>query len=316
MQTKSFRIGTRGSPLALAQAHETRDRLMAAHGLPEVDFEIVVISTKGDRVTDRPLSEIGGKGLFTEEIEQQLGDGRIDFAVHSSKDMPTVLPEPFYLSAFLPREDVRDAFIGRTADTIADLPENAVVGSSSLRRQALIRRLRPDVTVITFRGNVQTRLRKMEEGAVDGTLLAAAGLKRLGIAEVAIDIMAPETFLPAPGQGAICVESRVGDTRTDALLAGVNDVDTAAELACERAFLAALDGSCRTPIAGLARVGDGRLRFRGMVLSPDGQSAHEIAREGATGEAAELGRLAGEAIRAAAGAEFFEDWSWGHCGCS
>ncbi len=309
MQTKPFRIGTRGSPLALAQAHETRDRLMAAHGLPEEDFEIVVISTKGDRVTDRPLSEIGGKGLFTEEIEQQLGDGRIDFAVHSSKDMPTVLPEPFYLSAFLPREDVRDAFIGRTAKTIADLPENAVVGSSSLRRQALIRRLRPDVTVITFRGNVQTRLRKMEEGAVDGTLLAAAGLKRLGIAEVATDVMAPETFLPAPGQGAICVESRVGDERTDALLAAVNHADTAAELACERAFLAALDGSCRTPIAGLARVEGGRLRFRGMVLSSDGQSAHETSREGTDSDAADMGLSAGKAIRAAAGSEFFEDWS-------
>lgn len=308
MQTKPFRIGTRGSPLALAQAHETRDRLMAAHGLPQEDFEVVVISTKGDRVTDRPLSEIGGKGLFTLEIEQQLGDGRIDFAVHSSKDMPTVLPEPFYLSAFLPREDVRDAFIGRSAKTIAELPEKAVVGSSSLRRQALIRRLRPDVTVITFRGNVQTRLRKMEEGEVDGTLLAAAGLKRLGIADVATDMMAPETFLPAPGQGAICIESRIGDTRTDALLEAINHGETAAELACERAFLAALDGSCRTPIAGLARFEAGGLRFRGMVLSPDGQSTHEIAREGSVAEAAEMGQSAGEAIRAAAGSEFFEDW--------
>ena len=308
MQSKSFRIGTRGSPLALAQAHEARDRLMAAHGLPEDDFAIAVISTKGDRVTDRPLSEIGGKGLFTEEIEERLGDGRIDFAVHSSKDMPTELPEPFYLSAFLPREDVRDAFIGRTAGTIVELPENAVLGSSSLRRQALIRRLRPDVTVITFRGNVQTRLRKMEQGAVDGTLLAAAGLKRLGIAEIATNIMAPEIFLPAPGQGAICVESRVGDARVDALLDGVNHAATATELACERAFLAALAGSCRTPVAGLARVDADQLRFRGMVLSPDGQSAHEVSREGPAADAAKIGLSAGEAVRAAAGPAFLADW--------
>ncbi len=309
MQTKPLRIGTRGSPLALTQAHETRDRLMAAHGLPADAFEIAVISTKGDRVTDRPLSEIGGKGLFTEEIEAQLADGRIDLAVHSSKDMPTVLPDTFHLSAFLPREDVRDAFIGRSATTIDGLPRGAVVGSSSLRRQAQIRRLRPDITVIQFRGNVQTRLRKMDEGAADGTLLAVAGLRRLGIDNVATDVMAPERFLPAPGQGAICVESRVGDERVDALLAAINHTDTAAELACERAFLGALDGSCRTPIAGLARLEDGTLRFRGMVLTSDGSAAHEIAREGQAGDAANIGRLAGEAIREMAGPGFFADWA-------
>ncbi|MCR9136828.1 MAG: hydroxymethylbilane synthase [Alphaproteobacteria bacterium] len=308
MQTKPFRIGTRGSPLALAQARETRDRLIKAHGLSIDDFDIAVISTKGDRVVDRPLSEIGGKGLFTEEIEAQLADGRIDFAVHSSKDMPTVLPEGFDLSAFLPRENVRDAFIGRTAKTISDLPEGAVVGSSSLRRQAMIRRMRPDVTVIPFRGNVQTRLRKIEQGDVDGTLLAMAGLSRLGIADVATDVMEPETFLPAPGQGAICVESRVGDRRVNDLLVGINHRDTQIELTCERAFLGTLDGSCRTPIAGLARVENDSIRFSGMVLTPDGQTAHAVTCSGSADDANSLGRSAGAEIRSIAGPDFFAEW--------
>lgn len=309
MQTKPFRIGTRGSPLALAQAHETRDRLIEAHGLAMDDFDVVVISTKGDRVVDRPLSEIGGKGLFTEEIEAQLADGRIDIAVHSSKDMPTVLPDGFDLSAFLPRENVRDAFIGRTAKTIADLPEGAVIGSSSLRRQALIRRMRPDVSVIPFRGNVQTRLRKIEQGDVDGTLLAMAGLRRLGIADVATDVMEPEAFLPAPGQGAICVESRVGDERVNGLLAAINHRDTQVALSCERAFLGRLDGSCRTPIAGLARVDGGSIRFSGMVLTPDGQTAHMVSCNGSADDAAALGRSAGDDIRSKAGADFFAEWT-------
>ena len=309
MQTKPFRIGTRGSPLALAQAEETRDRLMTAHGHPRDAFEIVVISTKGDRVTDRPLSEIGGKGLFTEEIEAQLSDGRLDIAVHSSKDMPTVLPEGLYLSAFLPREDCRDAFIGGAAQTIAELPQGAVVGSSSLRRAAMVRRMRPDLEVVSLRGNVQTRMRKLEEGIVDGTLLAMAGLRRLGLESNATDIMDPEIFLPALGQGAICVESRDGDTRTDALLAPINHRATETALTCERAFLAALDGSCRTPIAGLAEVENGMIRFRGMVLSPDGAAAFEIASEGPEDDAAQLGHAAGEEIRKNAGPGFFESWT-------
>lgn len=197
MQTKPFRIGTRGSPLALAQTHETRDRLAAAHGLPPEMFEVVVLSTKGDRITDRPLSEIGGKGLFTEELEQQLLSGELDFAVHSSKDMPTKLPDGLFLSAFLPREDIRDAFIGRTAAKLVDLPQGAIVGSSSLRRQALIRRLRPDINVITYRGQVETRLRKLAEGQVDGTLLAFAGLRRLGMTDVPTELLDPEEF-PRP----------------------------------------------------------------------------------------------------------------------
>lgn len=308
MQTKPFRIGTRGSPLAMAQAVETRDRLMAAHGLPQEACEIVVISTKGDRVTDRPLSEIGGKGLFTEEIETQLADGRIDIAVHSSKDMPTQLPEGLYLSAFLPREDVRDAFIGRAASTIDQLPQGAVVGTSSLRRQALVRRNRPDLKVISFRGNVQTRMRKLEEGQVDGTLLALAGLRRLGREDYATDILNTDTFLPAPGQGAICIESRCGDGPIDSMLAAINHRETEMALTCERAFLASLDGSCRTPIGALARIDGTRMQFSGLILTPDGKTSFEVTREGAASQALELGQSAGEEIKMKAGPGFFESW--------
>ncbi len=309
MQTTVFRIGTRGSALALAQAHETRARLMAAHGLPEEAFAIVVISTSGDRIQDRPLSEAGGKGLFTKEIEEALLDGRIDIAVHSSKDMPTLLPEGLELAAFLPREDPRDAFIGGKAAQLRDLPDGAVVGSSSLRRQALIRRLRPDLQVVMFRGNVQTRLRKLDEGSVDGTLLANAGLRRLGLAGRITELLPIEDFPPAPGQGAICIEARRGDEAARRLLAPIGDEATAAALACERAFLASLDGSCRTPIAGHARIAGDRLSFKGLILTPDGREAHEIAGEGPASEAAAIGRRAGEAVRAKAGTRFFEGWS-------
>ena len=309
MQTDVSRIGTRGSALALAQAHETRARLMAAHGLPEDAFEIVVIATSGDRIQDRPLAEAGGKGLFTKEIEEALLDGRIDFAVHSSKDMPTVLPQGLELSAFLEREDVRDAFIGRAAPSLAELPRGAVVGSSSLRRQALIRRLRPDIEVVTFRGNVQTRLRKLEEGQVAGTLLAYAGLRRLDMAHIVTELLPVEQFPPAPGQGAICIESRVGDARTLALLAPIGHAPTARALACERAFLAALDGSCRTPIAGHARVEGDRLAFSGMILSPDGREVHEIEAGGDAADAARIGAEAGRRIRDKAGPGFFAGWA-------
>ncbi|NSZ63991.1 hydroxymethylbilane synthase [Agrobacterium tumefaciens] len=309
MQTKPFRIGTRGSPLALAQAYETRNRLMSAHGLPEDMFEIVVLSTKGDRITDRALSEIGGKGLFTEELESQLLSGELDIAVHSSKDMPTVLPKGLYLSAFLPREDMRDAFIGRTAPKLLELPQGAVVGSASLRRQALIRRLRPDLNVIIFRGQVETRLRKLEEGQADATLLAFAGLKRLGMENVPTDILDPKDFPPAPAQGAICVESRIGDTRMDELLSPINDIPTYDAVTCERAFLAALDGSCRTPIAGFATCHGEELHFSGLILTPDGQTSHSVEISGARKDAEDLGRKAGEDVRARAGSNFFDGWS-------
>lgn len=309
MQTKPFRIGTRGSPLALAQAYETRNRLMSAHGLPEDMFEIVVLSTKGDRITDRALSEIGGKGLFTEELENQLLSGELDIAVHSSKDMPTILPEGLHLSAFLPREDMRDAFIGRTAPKLLELPQGAVVGSASLRRQALIRRLRPDLSVVIFRGQVDTRLRKLEEGHADATLLAFAGLKRLGKDNVPTELLDPKEFPPAPAQGAIGVESRIGDARLDAFLAPINDRSTYDAVTCERAFLAALDGSCRTPIAGYATCDGEELHFSGLILTPDGQTSHGIEISGNRMDAAKLGRQAGEEVRAKAGSAFFEGWS-------
>ncbi|HLP66445.1 MAG TPA: hydroxymethylbilane synthase [Rhizobium sp.] len=309
MQTKPFRIGTRGSPLALAQTYETRDRLIAAHGLSPDMFEIVVLSTKGDRITDRPLAEVGGKGLFTEELEEKLLSGELDFAVHSSKDMPTVLPDGLFLSAFLPREDVRDAFIGATAPRLLDLPHGATIGSSSLRRQALIRKLRPDIKVITFRGLVDTRLRKLAEGEVDATLLAFAGLKRLGKENVPTEILDPETFPPAPAQGAICIESRIGDDKVNELLAAINDRPTFDAVTCERGFLAALDGSCRTPIAGLAKVEGQHTAFHGMILTPDGSQFHEIRAEGKASDAAAIGRTAGETIRSRAGSGFFADWT-------
>ncbi|MDX8432589.1 hydroxymethylbilane synthase [Mesorhizobium sp. M4B.F.Ca.ET.215.01.1.1] len=308
MQT-SLKIGTRGSPLALAQAHETRTRLMAAHGLPEQAFEIVVISTSGDRIQDRPLSEAGGKGLFTKEIEEAMLAGRIDIAVHSSKDMPTLLPEGLELSAFLPREDARDAFIGKAARTIAELPRGARVGSSSLRRQALIRRMRPDLEVVMFRGNVQTRLRKLDEGVADGTILAYAGLKRLGLGDVVTDLMTLEQFPPAPGQGAICIESRIGDADVERMLAAIHDAPTGQALACERAFLAALDGSCRTPIAGHATIAGDKLSFAGLIISPDGGQSHEVRLDGPAPDAARIGAEAARAVRAKAGESFFDGWA-------
>jgi hydroxymethylbilane synthase len=309
MQMDVLKIGTRGSALALAQAHETRARLMAAHGLPEDAFEIVVISTSGDQILDRPLSEAGGKGLFTKEIEEAMLDGRIDIAVHSSKDMPTLLPDGLELSAFLEREDVRDAFIGRAAPTLTGLPEGAVVGSSSLRRQALIRRLRPDIQVVMFRGNVQTRLRKLDEGQVAGTLLANAGLRRLGVSEIITELLPVDTFPPAPGQGAICIESRIGDTRVKTMLDAIGHRTTMQALICERAFLRALDGSCRTPLAGYAQISGDHLSFHGLILTPDGTDAHGIEAEGHASDAEALGRDAGERVRAKAGTSFFDGWS-------
>jgi hydroxymethylbilane synthase len=307
MQTP-LKIGTRASLLAMAQAHETRSRLMAAHGLPEDAFEVVPIATTGDNIQDRALTEAGGKGLFTKELEDALYDRRIDIAVHSSKDMPTQLPEGLELSAFLPREDARDAFIGKTARSIAELPRGAKIGSSSLRRQALIRRLRPDLDVVLFRGNVQTRLRKLDEGVAEGTILALAGLKRLGLEEIVTDLMALEDFPPAPGQGAICIESRIGDAAVGRMLAAIHHEPTGQALACERAFLAALDGSCRTPIAGYATIDGDRLSFSGLIITPDGTKSHAIKAEGRAGDAARIGQKAGEDVRARAGETFFDWW--------
>jgi hydroxymethylbilane synthase len=300
-----LRIGSRGSPLALVQAREVQRRLAEAGGLADGQIEIKIIRTTGDAIQDRPLSDAGGKGLFTKEIEEALIEGAIDLAVHSSKDMPTVLPAGLMLSAFLPREDPRDAFIGRTAKTLRDLPHGAVVGTASLRRQALIKRLRPDLVIVPLRGNVETRLRKLEAGEVDATVLALAGLKRLGLLAAASSVLDLGEFLPAVGQGAIGIETRANDAATRALVAAIDDPDTATALAAERAFLAVLDGSCRTPIAGHAVVEGGVLRFRGLIAKTDGSEALEVARDGRRADAAALGADAGRDLKARAGPSFF-----------
>jgi hydroxymethylbilane synthase len=300
-----LRLGTRGSPLALAQAGMVRAALATAHGFDPQQIALEVIRTSGDRIQDRPLADAGGKGLFTKEIEEALSAGTIDFAVHSSKDMPTVLPLGLMLSAFMPREDPRDAFISRKAKSIADLRRGATVGTASLRRQAMTKRLRPDLVIVPLSGNVETRLRKLEEGVADATLLALAGLKRLGLTDAATAILGTEEFLPAVGQGAIGIETRAGDTRTRDLLAPVNHAETFTALACERAFLAVLDGSCRTPIGGHATIEGGRLRFRGMIIKPDGSEAFEAEREGDIGDAEKLGADAGAELKGRASSDFF-----------
>ena len=302
---RPLRIGTRGSPLALAQAQETRSHLMAAWGLPEAAFEIVVIKTTGDRVLDRPLKEIGGKGLFTREIEEDLLAGRIDIAVHSMKDMPTIQPEGLILDCYLPREDVRDAFVSPTVARLADLPEGATVGSSSLRRRAQLAHRRPDLNLVEFRGNVQTRMRKLEEGVAVATFLAMAGLNRLGMAGVARSAIEPEEMLPAVAQGAIGVERRDADARVAELLAAIHDGPTGQRLACERAFLAALDGSCETPIAGLAELQGGTLRMRGEILRPDGSEVLAETGEAPVADGPELGAELARRLRARAPRGFF-----------
>jgi hydroxymethylbilane synthase len=300
-----LRIGSRGSPLALVQAREVLSRLSAACGVPAEQIEIKVIRTTGDAIQDRPLAEAGGKGLFTKEIEEAVLAGAIDLAVHSSKDMPTVLPPGLVLSAFLPREDARDAFISHAAKTVRDLPQRAVVGTASLRRQALVKRLRPDLTIVPLRGNVETRLRKLEAGDMHATILAVAGLKRLGLLSAATAILEIDEFLPAVGQGAIGIETRADDGATRALVDKVNDADTATALAAERAFLCELDGSCRTPIGGYARMANDAVRFRGIIVRPDGSEAFEVLREGRRVDAAALGADAGRELKRRAGADFF-----------
>jgi hydroxymethylbilane synthase len=304
--TSILRIGSRGSPLALVQAREVASRLAMACGLAPERIEIKTIRTTGDVIQDRPLAEAGGKGLFTKEIEEALRSGTIDLAVHSSKDMPTFLPAGLVLSAFLPREDPRDAFVSRQAKNLRDLPQGAVVGTASPRRRALVKRLRPDLAIVPLRGNVETRLRKIENGDADATVLALAGLKRLGLVGAATAVLDLDEFLPAVGQGAIGIETRDDDTKTAALVEAINDADTATALATERAFLAVLDGSCRTPIAGHARVIDGVVCFRGLIAKTDGSEALEVSREGARADAVALGTDAGRELKARAGPGFFE----------
>jgi hydroxymethylbilane synthase len=300
-----LRIGTRGSPLALAQARLLRQRLSAAHGLDDERVLLEVIRTTGDMIRDRPLTDAGGKGLFTKEIEEALARGAIDLAVHSAKDMPTELPAGLVIAAVLPREDPRDVFISRKAKSLPELPRGAVVGTASLRRQALVKHLRSDLSVVTFRGNVETRLRKLEDGAVDATLLALAGLKRLGLDKQATALLPVDEFLPAVGQGIIAIEARADDARTRALLAAIDHADTATALAVERAFLAALDGSCRTPIAGHARVDAGQINFRGLIARPNGTEVLQCERRGSVADALALGADAGRELKARAGENFF-----------
>ena len=304
---KPLRIGTRGSPLALAQASLVRGRLVSAHdALADDDAEINVIKTTGDRVLDRPLAELGGKGLFTKEIEEALLAGSIDLAVHSMKDMPTFLPDGLEIPCILEREDPRDVFVSTKAAALWDLAEGSVVGTASLRRQAQILRRRPDLKVVSIRGNVETRLRKTEAGEVDATLLALAGLKRLGLADAATAVIDVEDMLPAVAQGAIGIECRAGDESILEFLEALNHPETQTCVGAERALLAALDGSCRTPIAGLARFdGPDAITLRAMVLTPDGRTVHETTREGAARDALRLGREAGEELRTRAGPDFF-----------
>jgi hydroxymethylbilane synthase len=304
-ETPILRIGSRGSPLALTQARLVRDRIAAAHGSDPEHISIEAIRTTGDMIQDRPLAEAGGKGLFTKEIEEALLAGRIDLAVHSAKDVPTFLPRGLSLTAYLPREDARDVLISSRAGTLQELPSGATVGTASPRRQAIVKRKRPDLQVVSLRGNVETRLRKLSQGEADATILALAGLKRLALTNAIATIMSADEFLPAVGQGAIVVEAREDDRRTRDLLARINHADTATALTCERAFLAVLDGSCRAPIAGHATLAGGRVAFRGMIFTPDGSQCFETSRSGNWRDAAALGTDAGRELKSLGGADFF-----------
>jgi hydroxymethylbilane synthase len=302
-----LRIGTRGSPLAVIQAELARAALLAAHpGLDPREVEIHAIRTTGDKVQDRTLAAIGGKGLFTKEIEEALLDGRVDMAVHSMKDMPTFLPDGLMIGAMLEREDARDALISPVASSIAALPQGALVGTASLRRQAQVLKLRPDLKVEPLRGNVGTRLEKLARGDAAATLLAFAGLKRLGKPDVATAILSTDEMLPAVAQGAIGVEIRSGDAKMRALVSAIDHPPTSIRVAAERAMLAVLDGSCRTPIAGHAETFGAQLRLRGLIALPDGSASHRAEDSGnATLEGAvELGRSLGERLKALAGPDF------------
>jgi len=304
-------IGTRGSPLALAQAYETRDRLIAAHPkkLNNDTVNIIIIKTTGDKITDRPLGAIGGKGLFTKEIEEDLLANKIDIAVHSMKDMPTILPEGLEISCLLPREDPRDAFFSASGKSLMELPKGAIIGTASLRRQAQILNLRPDLKITLFRGNVQTRLKKLKAGEADATLLAAAGIKRLNMTHLATQILETKTMLPAVAQGAIGIETRIGDPRLLDFLAPINCEKTTIRLAAERAFLKALDGSCRTPIAGYATINDKKITLKAQVLSADGTKNFTDSQTVPLAEAAQMGKSLGNKIRAQLPEGFFETFT-------
>ncbi len=304
--SSQLKIGTRGSPLALAQAHETRDRLIAAHpALAQAGaIDLVIIKTSGDRIQDRTLAEAGGKGLFTKEIEDALLDGSIDLAVHSMKDVPTHLPDGLEICTILPREDVRDAWFSRSGASLQDLPAGSVVGTAGLRRQAQILLHRPDLRVEPLRGNVDTRIGKLRDGVCDATLLALAGLNRLGKSALATSILPTDVMLPAVAQGAVGIEIRTADDRMRALLAPLHCPASGRRVIAERAFLAALDGSCRTPIAALSILDQGRLTLQGLVARPDGRDPVRVGISGPEVDAAALGKQAGLDILARLPADF------------
>ena len=305
--TDRIRIGTRGSPLALRQAEIVRDLLAKAHGLELAAFEIVALKTTGDRVLDRPLADAGGKGLFTKEIDEALFTNRIDLGVHSAKDVPTFLPEGISLVAYPEREDPRDVLVAGREISLADLPKGAVVGTSSVRRQALVLRARPDVSIKLLRGNVGTRLDKVVRGEFDATVLAAAGMRRLGLlAQQPHTPLDPQSFPPSVGQGAIGIAIRTDDARTAQIVGKINDAPTAVALLAERAFLAALDGSCKTPIAGHATLAGDAIEFRGLIARPDGKAAHDMTGNGHVKDAVAIGGEAARELKRIAGPHFFD----------
>ncbi|KAL7438594.1 hypothetical protein ACHAXH_009285 [Discostella pseudostelligera] len=305
-----LRIGTRGSPLALAQAYETRRRLIA--NFPELEaegaIEICVMKTQGDMILDKSLMELGGKGLFTKELDTALLGNEVDICVHSMKDVPTYLPAGTVLPCNLPREETNDAFITANGEIkrIADLPDGSVIGTASLRRQAQLLSQNPTLKCVNFRGNVQTRLRKLDDGVVDATLLAIAGLKRMDMQDCATAVLDWDEMLPAVAQGAIGIQCRDDDTRSLKYIDALNCMDTHVCVNCERAFLGALDGNCKTPIAGQARIIDGKIVFKGLIAMPDGSVKYETEATGAIEDAVEIGRKAGEELKARAGEKFFQ----------
>jgi hydroxymethylbilane synthase len=309
MTSKTIRIGTRGSQLALYQAEYMKSMLQTTHEGLEVEIE--VISTAGDRSQKEniALSEIGGKGLFTMEIEEKLSNGSIDMAVHSAKDMPTALPEGLALVCYPERENVADAFISRKVDQFDALAQGAKMGSASLRRRALMWRKRPDLEMVMYRGNVGTRIEKLDQGVADATLLACAGLNRLGLSDVISSELPIDDFPPAPGQGAITIEAHVDNANMLKLLAPLNHHETERALVAERAFLEELDGSCRTPIGAHAVIDGDKLSLHGIILKPDGTESHEDRLEGTTGDAREIGLEMGKLLKSRAGTEFFADWA-------
>jgi hydroxymethylbilane synthase len=297
MQTPQIRIGSRGSRLAIIQAQEVKKRLVERVGIDAARVEILTIVTTGDRIKDRNLTEIGGKGLFTKEIEDALLSGNIDLAVHSMKDLPAVIPNGLAIGAVLAREDPRDALVSSKARSIKSLPQEALIGSSSVRRTAQLKRRRSDLRFTSFRGNVDTRLKKLREGQVDATLLACAGLIRLGLKHEITTAIEVDDMLPALGQGAIGVEIRSANGVLAEMIKAVDDEQTAVAIVCERAFLKELDGSCKTPIAGFARIENGRLLFRGETLTPDGSQVFTAEREGLPQDAEVMGRDAGVEVK-------------------